>query len=134
MASGSSSPYLDTLRPPPDGTGDAEQVTITDPGHPLYGRRFVLVSVPRSLRIGSHARVAYGDDPILRIPVAATNLSPLSCRQPVTKLTLEAIRDLIRLATEGESLCPSSPTASGQACVPTAAAASSMNSSPSCRR
>ncbi|EIM24358.1 hypothetical protein MicloDRAFT_00070110 [Microvirga lotononidis] len=107
---------------------------VTDPGHPLWGRRFVVVSIPRSLCIGSHVRVAYGDDAVLRIPVAATNLSPPSCRQPVTKLTLEAIRDLIRLATEGETPCPSSPTASGSASVPTAAAASSMTSSSSCRR
>ena len=48
--------------------------------------------------------------------------------------TLEAIRDLIRLVTEGESPCPSSPIASGPASVPTAAATFSMNSSPFCRR
>ena len=134
MASGCTSPYLDTLRPTPDSPAEPQEVTVTDPGHPLYGRRFVLVSVPRSLRTGSHVRVAYGDDAVLRIPVTATNLNPASCHQPVTKLTLEAIRDLIRLATEGESPCPSSPTASGPASVPTAAAASSMTSSPSCRR
>ncbi len=133
MASVCSSPYLDTLRPSSDSPADSQDVTATDPGHPLYGRRFVLVSVPRSLCIGSHVRVAYGDA-VLRIPIAATDLSPPSGRQPVTKLTREAIRDLIRLVTEGESPCPSSPIASGPASVPTAAAASSMTSSPSCRR
>ena len=119
------SPHLDTLGSYP-GAGATAEVTVTDPGHPLYGRCFVLVSgaaVPAAQR---HVHVAYHGDATLRLPVVATSLHPQPCGLAGTKLTLEAVRELLRLAAEGEHVCPSAPARSGQACPLTGAASSSM--------
>ena len=120
------SPHLDTLGSYL-GAGAAAEVSVTDPGHPLYGRRFALVSgvaVPGAQR---HVHVAYHGDATLRLPVAATSLHPRPSGLAGTKLTLEAVRELLRLAAEGEHACPSAPTRSGQACPLTGAASSSMS-------
>jgi len=73
-----------------------EAITVTDPGHPLYGRRFA------SARSGAsgYVHVAHRDGTVLRLAVAATSLCPLPHDGIRTKLTLEAIRDLLRLAAE----------------------------------
>ena len=53
---------------------DLGEVEVTDPGHPLFGRRFALVSTrPRPHSVG-YIFVAYRDTMVLRIPQAATSL------------------------------------------------------------
>jgi hypothetical protein len=51
---------------------------------------------------------------LLRIPLAATSLSP-SLPVVRTKLTTQALQELVTLATQGEVLCPSNPPPSGLA-------------------
>src|SRR5678810_57511 len=60
--------------PPVD---DLAEVEVTDPGHPLYGRRFALLSTrPRPHSVG-YIFVTYRDTMVLRIPQAATSLVTL---------------------------------------------------------
>src|SRR3954463_7893956 len=76
-----------------------EQITVTDPTHPLFGRCFALASMTGSAATGGHAFVVYRGDVRLKLPIGATSLSPAP--PPVSsKLSLGAIRDLIRLASQ----------------------------------
>ena len=106
-----------------------EAITVTDPGHPLYGRRFASASA--RLGAGGYVYVAHRSGTTLRLRVAATSLHPLPRNVAGTKLTLEAVHDLLRLAAAGEHACPSDPATSGPACPLTGAASSSTTSPPS---
>src|SRR3954452_25623990 len=53
-----------------------EQITITDPAHPLYGRTFPLVSVSGSQHGTGHAYVDDHGRAVLRIPIKVTSLRP----------------------------------------------------------
>jgi hypothetical protein len=128
------SPHIGALRPFSDSADPPDEITVTDPRHPLFGRRFPIISSPASFGVGSRICVAYEGGAILKLAVTATNLSLVSHNLPVAKLTLEAIRELIRLATEGERPCPLDPAMSGAASPQTSAASSSMTSPRSCRR
>src|SRR5215210_7598526 len=93
----STSPHLDT--PIRLTSGRLEQITVTDPTHPLFGRCFALASVTASAAAGGHALVVYRGDVLLKLPIGATSLSPAP--PPVSsKLSLCAIRDLFRLASQ----------------------------------
>ena len=119
------SPHLDT----PGSYSEAEVaevVTVTDPGHPLYGRRFALTSAAAGSGAGGYRHVAHRGGKLSRLRVTAQSLHPLPRGLAGTKLTLEATRELLRLAAEGEHLCRSAPARSGQACPLTGAASSSM--------
>ena len=63
---------------------------------------------------------------LLRIPLAATSLSP-SLPVTRTKLTTPAIQELVTLATQCEVLCPLSPPPSGPASLSTAKHKSKKN-------
>src|SRR5712691_7057090 len=93
---------------------DLGEVEVTDPGHPLFGRRFALVSTrPRPYSVG-YIFVAYRDTMVLRIPQAATSLvTPPPEPQPLTKLTSHAITELISFAEQCEVLCPATQPNSG---------------------
>jgi hypothetical protein len=93
---------------------DASTIEVIDPGHPLFGRTFVLVSVAEQPR-GEHVIVAYRRGMTLRISLAATNLI-LSQPQVQTKLTLAALQELISTAEESEVLCLSHRKTSGNTC------------------
>ena len=93
-------PHLDTLGSH-SGGGAAAEVGVTDPRHPLYGRRFTLVAgaaVSGALR---HVHVAYHGNTTLRLPVAATSLHRQPCGLTGTKFTLEAVRVQLRSALGG---------------------------------
>jgi hypothetical protein len=106
-----------------------EAITVTDPGHPLCGRRFASASARSGA--SDYVYVAHRGGTVLRLPMAATSLRPLLPDVTRTKLTFEAIHDLLRLAAaEGEHACPSAPARSGQACPLTGAASSSTTSPP----
>src|SRR3982751_1157239 len=71
-----------------------EQITVTAPPHPLFGRCFALASMTGSAATGGHAFVVYRGDVLLKLPIEATSLSPAP--PPVSsKLSLGAIRDPI---------------------------------------
>ena len=82
-----------------------ERVTVTDPAHPLFRREFVLVAIRGSV-VNGHAVVVYRGDTLVRVPVSATDLYPDLPRPPTSKLSLQAIRDLVRLAASGERTIP----------------------------
>ena len=110
---GQTSTHLNTPvnNPPVD---DLAEVEVTDPGHPLYGRRFALLSTrPRPHSVG-YIFVTYRDTMVLRIPQAATSLvMPPPEPQPLTKLTSHAITALISFAEQCEVLCPATQPNSG---------------------
>lgn len=85
---------------------------MTDPGHPLYGRTFALISVAEQPG-GQHVIVSYHRGITLRISLAATNLVPTQ-PQVQTKLTIAALQELISTAEESEVLCPSNRKTSGK--------------------
>src|SRR2546429_4618135 len=93
---------------------DLTEVEVTDPGHPLFGRRFVLLSTrPRAHSMG-YLFVAYRDTMVLRIPQTATNVvAPPPASAPLSKLTSHAITELISLAEQCEVLCPATQSTSG---------------------
>jgi hypothetical protein len=97
--------------PPVD---DPTEIEVTDPGHPLFGRRFMLLSTrPRPHSVG-YIFVAYRDTMVLRLPQAATSLvTPPPASQSLTKLTSHAVTELIFFAEQCEVLCPATPPNSG---------------------
>lgn len=74
-----------------------ERVTVTDPTHPLFRGEFILAATTGSV-VSGHALVVYRDDILLKLPIGATSLCPTSPHAPSSKLSLVAIRDLLRLA------------------------------------
>jgi hypothetical protein len=83
--------------------GDRTEIEVNDPTHPLYRRRFPLISVSSPLHGPGFAFVSYRDNMVLRLPVAATTLAP---SRPVisTKLTPDAIKELLTIAEDCEAL------------------------------
>ena len=53
---------------------------MTDPTHPLFGRRFALISVSSPLQGAGSALVSYREYMVLRLPVASTTLAVFSAR------------------------------------------------------
>jgi hypothetical protein len=90
-------------------------IEVTDPSHPLFGRRFTLVSGRRPSTGGSdHVLVVLHGQILLRLPVAATSLAPRPLDEVASKLTIEAVRELITLAeSSGVNAWSSEPNASG---------------------
>jgi hypothetical protein len=82
-------------------SAESEAIAVTDPRHPLYGRRYVLLSAVHSSSRRVYVHVTDTGDVVLKIPIAATSLRPAPHGRPSSKLSLDAIRDLLRLA------CPS---------------------------
>lgn len=115
MGSTATSHQLDTplKNPPPEKLTEIE---VIDPTHPLFGRRFPALSISSPQQGEAHIFVMYRDYMVLRIPHAATNLAPYRPTPPRTKLTQEAITELIALAEQCEALCPSNPLRFGNAC------------------
>ena len=131
---GQTSTHLNTPvnNPPVD---DLAEVEVTDPGHPLYGRRFALLSTrPRPHSVG-YIFVTYRDTMVLRIPQAATSLVTLPLEpQPLTKLTSHAITELISFAEQCEVLCPATQPNSGPDSPPRGKRVSAPTSRRSSRR
>src|SRR3954454_4407247 len=113
---------------------DSIEIEVTDSRHPLFGRRLPLVSVS-ARRSDGHALVAYRDRMLLKLPVAATSLAPRQPQEASSKLTREALEELIALADEcGVAACRSDLNASGDACPTNSAPRSSKTSPRSSRR
>jgi len=75
-------------------------VEVIDPTHPLFGRRFVVLSVSRQPGRPALVTVAYGDDARLRIPLAATNRTDSPPPRSRAKITPASLRDLLTLVEE----------------------------------
>ncbi len=87
-------------------------IEVTDPTHPLFGRRFQIISVTRPLHSPGHVFVRHREKMVLHIPVTATDLT-LSRETIRTKLTSQALEEFISLANQCEVLCQSTQQASG---------------------
>ena len=79
-----------------------DRITVTDPTHPLYGREFDLVPITGPITARALAHVAYAGTAVLKISVAATSLHPALPGPPRSKLSLDAIRTLLRLSAQDE--------------------------------
>ena len=93
---------LTTLFKNPD-ENDPTEIEVVDPTHPLFGRRFPLISVSSPLHGPGNVLVSYREYMVLRLPVTSTTLAP---SRPVisTKLTADAIQELMTIAEDCEAL------------------------------
>jgi len=74
-----------------------EIVTVHDPTHPLYGKRFLVASRPtRPDAQGLHLLVFLRDTVQLRLPLSVT--LPVTPEQAGTKLTPDAVAELVATA------------------------------------
>jgi hypothetical protein len=87
-------------------------VTITAPGHPLYRRSFKLLSVSHGSRGAGFVEILYREGIAIRVPMGVTDLSVLVEAEPRSKLTANAVRDLLALVKEYEP-CLLPPKTSG---------------------
>ena len=111
-------------------------IEVTDPRHPLFGRRFTPVSGSRPRPSGSgHVLVVLRDHILLQLPIAATSLASRPPGEVVSKLTAEAMRELVTLTEDsGVEACSSDPSASGAASRRRCGATSPMSLPRSSRR
>src|SRR5438477_413958 len=115
----SRSPPATTHRDTPGADADLaapEEVEVTDARHPLYRRRFRLLSVVQGQRSAGFVFVEYRLDISLTIPISATSLQAVLTDKVPTKLSLEALGDLLTIAGGHEGGCRSSPAMSGETC------------------
>ena len=136
-AATTSEPHQKTKADTPSTTlPESEQIEVTDPTHPLFGRKFVLASRrgPPQER-SACVLVVYRDSILIKLPLGATNLRSGDAPAARTKLDAEAVRQLLAFVKECEPPCPgpSSPGPSGRTCPRPAASNSSRTSSPSSR-
>jgi hypothetical protein len=75
-------------------------IEVIDPTHPLFGQRFPVLSLSRRPGSPGLVTVAYGEDARLRIPLSITDRADCLPSRPRTKITPEAIRDLVTLVEE----------------------------------
>src|SRR2546423_13869499 len=93
---------LTTLFKNPDET-DPTEIEVVDPTHPLFGRRFPLISVSSPLHGPGHVLVSYRGYMTLRLPVTSTTLA--SSRPVLSiKLTHAAVKELVTIAEDCEVL------------------------------
>lgn len=90
---------------------------MTDPSHPLFGRRFRVHSVTGGDTHSARVYVVYRGDQRLMILREATSLSVLERIAPRAKLCTSAVREFLTLVKEYE-LCQSAPAKSGNASHP----------------
>ena len=106
---------------------------MTDPSHPLFQRKFEVLSVSRGNCGTAHVTVRYRGDTSIRFPVHCTNLSDLGKNLIRTKLTIQAAGELLALVKEYEP-CPRRPRKSGTTFRPKRGKKSLKNSTASSRR
>src|SRR4051794_41412063 len=86
-----------------------DEIEVTDPTHPLFGRRFPLHSASASSRGGGQVWVVYRGHILLRLPWAATSLAPAPSLSCPLKLTAAAVQELGGLLQPTPSLFPAYP-------------------------
>ena len=92
-----------TVQNPPQF--DPELIEVTDPAHPLYGRRFQVMSISHPPQHPGHVIVAYRDCLRLRIPVQATERNPDNATRSRTRFTRDALLELLALLKECPTEC-----------------------------
>ncbi len=123
-----------------DDVAACEEVEVVDPCHPLYGRRYRLISIGKeSTTRGAckelFARVHYRFGLTLLLPLGVTNLERNGLlRAAPTKLSLDALQDLIAVAEESGGACPSNLERSGAVCRKRSGRRSPKISAKSCGR
>jgi hypothetical protein len=82
---------------------DPTEIEVIDPMHPLFGRRFPVLSVSSPLHGSGHVLVSYRESMVLRLPVTSTTLA---VSRPVLsiKLTYAAVKELVTIAEDCEVL------------------------------
>ena len=80
-------------------------IEVTDPAHPLYGRRFQVLSISHPPQRPGHVVVAYRGSLRLRIPVPATEPTPVNATRPRTRFTRDALLELLALLKECQAAC-----------------------------
>jgi hypothetical protein len=123
-----------------DDLAAGEEVEVVDPRHPLYGRRYRLISIGKEITTRgackeSFARVHYRFGLTLLLPLGVTDLerNGLPCAAP-TKLSLDALQDLMAVAEESGGTCPSNLERSGAVCRKRSGKRSQKISAKSCGR
>jgi hypothetical protein len=86
---------------------------VTDPTHPLYGRRFPVLSISHPPQRPGHVVVAYRGFMRLRLPVQATSRTADNGRRLRTTFTRAALLDLLAQLKECDGTCTDHPGASG---------------------
>lgn len=105
------------------------EVEVVDPTHPLYRRRFRVVSVIRESRAARIVRVEWRFGLTLLLPLSVTDIGAFEePRTMRTKLSVEALEDLVAVAEASEGACLSSPETSGARCRPRSGGQSSTTS------
>jgi hypothetical protein len=90
------------------------EVEVVDRTHPLFGRRFRLIGPGDVDRLPARVRVAFGLGCVITLARSATDLERQPDRPFVpTKLSAEALRDLLTVAGEAVAPCRSTPARSG---------------------
>lgn len=89
-----------------------DEVEVTDPFHPLYGRRFKVHSLTGGSAETARVYVKYRIGFRLLVLRRSTNLSLLEPAGPHSKLTAAAVKEFLALVQEYE-LCLSRPRKSG---------------------
>jgi hypothetical protein len=123
-----------------DDVATSEEVDVVDPCHPLYGRRYRLISIGKETTTRGackepFARVHYRFGLTLLLPLGVTNLERNGLpRAAPTKLSLDALQDLIALAEESGGTCPSNLARSGAVCRKRSGKRSQKISAKSCGR
>ena len=90
-------------------------VEVTDPTHPLSGRRFQVLSIRHPPQHPGHVIVADRVSMRLRIPVQATNRSSNVASRPRTRFTRDALLELLALLKECPAACADHHGPSGTA-------------------
>jgi hypothetical protein len=108
----SKTPVLAT--PFDDGDGSLpDEVEVTDPTHPLFGRHFKIDSVRGGSEDTACVFVEYSYKLRLKIFRRSTNLSLLATVGPRVKLSADAVAEFLTLVKEYE-LCPPRQGKSGK--------------------
>ena len=72
-------------------------IEVTDPTHPLCGRRFQVLSISHPPQRPGHVVVAYRGSLRLRIPALATNRTPDNAQRWRTRFTRDTLLELLAL-------------------------------------
>jgi len=90
-------------------------IEVTDPTHPLYDRRFQVLSISHPPQRPGHVIVAYRDSLRLRIPVQVTDRTPDNASRSRTRFTRDALLELLALLKECPAACADHHGPSGTA-------------------
>jgi hypothetical protein len=105
-----------------------DEIEVVDPRHPLFGRRFRVVSVTHPPQGGGFVFVTLRDEIHLRISKEATSLATCNSSLPSTTITPAAVEQLVACFQEVEKSCRAANKRSGRGSRKASARKSSRNS------